>query len=373
MKKQTLPYLFLAYCLFITGCRPDERPPLHIPDVYDDSNFYLYATEELQVLHQFMALMAEAKKGRTTEKLVELNILNGYYTAGSPSLRDYSTAYYVNRMQGPTGWMSELSKASGNLWRPGTVSESGGFYAGYLFNKNGLEPEQVIEKGMYGAALFNHFLNLAKGEISLETVDRMLASFGASPEFANSYQAKFHANPDVFCASLAASRDKNDGQGLYTRIRDNFIKLQAAVKAGADYKKDRDEAILAIKDSWEKAHFATVVYYCNEAIGLLTKTNTTDAEKARALHVLSICVGCIHGWRILPDNHKRIAEYIIDDMLLQLNAPAENACSIWLYVTDPANQISNLSKIVKTIEDIYGFTPADMQDFKENWVSKQNR
>lgn len=373
MKKQTLPYLFLAYCLFITGCRPDERPPLRIPDIYDDTDFYLHAKEELQVLRQFAALIAEAKKGRTTEKLVPLDVLNGYYTAGSPSMRDYSTAYYANRMQGALGWMAELSKASGNVWRPGTSLETGGFYAGYLFNKNGLEPEQMIEKGLYGAALFNHFLNLAKGEITLETVDRMLATFGAAPEFANSYQSKFHANPDVFCASLAASRDKNDGKGLYTRIRDSFIKLQTAIKAGPDYKKDRDEAILNIKDLWEKAHFATVVYYCNEALGLLAKTNATDAEKARALHVLSISVGCIHGWRILPDNHKRIAEYIIDDMLLQLNAPAEDECSISLYVTAPDNWVPNLSKIIKTIEDIYGFTPAEMQDFKQNWVSKQNR
>ena len=181
------------------------------------------------------------------------------------------------------------------------------------------------------------------------------------------------ANPDRFCAGIAASRDKNDGNGLYTHIRDNFIKLQAAVKAGPDYKKDRDEAIGAIKHFWEKAHFATVVYFCNQAADILVKPNPSDAEKAKALHALSASVGCIHGWRSLPNGHKMMAEHLIDDMLLQLNAPAEDAASIWLFATDPANRIPKLYEIIKTIEDIYGFTPDEMRDFKENWVDKQNR
>lgn len=359
--------------MFITGCRPDERPPLRIPDTYDDSNFYFFAATEREVLKKLAALMSEAKKGRTTEKLVELAVLNERYLTGTPSLQDLSTPYYAHRMQGQEGWMSELAKASGNLWRPGMATETGGFYSGYLFNKSGLELEQLIEKGLYGAALFNHFLALTKNQITLQTVDQMLAIYGAAPEFANSYQSKFHANPDRFCAAIASSRDKNDGSGLYSRIRDNFIKLQAAVKAGPDYNKDRDEALEAIKNLWEKAHFATVVYYCDEAIGILVKPNPSDLEKAKALHALSACVGCIHGWKALPDNQKMIAEYIIDDMLLQLNAPAEGRASTWLFVTDPANRLPRLYKIIKTIEDIYGFTPSEMQGFQENWVFNQNR
>lgn len=357
----------------MSACRPDERAPLQVPPAYNDVDFFVNATHELGVLDQFQAMMDEAKKGRSTERKVALEVLNAHFTAGTPSLRDYSTGYYANRMQGVNGWLETMAKAGGNLWRPGMVSETGGFYAGYLFTSSGLELEQVIEKGLYAAALYNRFLNLAKGNITPETVDQMLAIYGASPEFANSYQSRLHANPDRVSAAFAACRDKNDEQGLYTQIRDNFIKLQAAVQAGSDYNKDRDAAIIAIKELWEKAHFATVVYYSQEALSLLKKNGLSDAERARVLHDLSACVGSVHGWKILPDKHKKIAEHVIDNMLRQLRAPADAPCTISVYLEDPPHEMQNLHEIIKTIEDIYDFTPSEIQDFSVNWVAKQNR
>lgn len=367
--KITLPlFAFLFLAAVFTACDDKEKKPLDIPSAYDGTAFETNAATQTGVLSRFTSLVNEAKKGRTAGVVVNADSLNYWYTTGNPGLQSLVSAYYAPLA---SDWMDQLGVASGNSYYPGPPVLSGGVYGGYLFDENGLEPEQMLDKGLYGAMLFHHFNELASGTITEATVDQMLAIFGANPTFPNSYQANLHAQPDKFIANYAARRDKNDGKGFYTNIRDQFIKLQAAVKAGPDYNEERDEAIAEIRLLWEKANAATIINYLYAVISKLSATNPTDADIASALHSYGETVGFTHGFRTL--NNKKITDTEIDELLTLLNAPANGTPTSYKFATDPVNELPKLTQVIGRLKSIYGFSDQEMEDFKKNWVAEQNR
>lgn len=367
--KITHPFLALLVAVAtFTACKDQDKTPLEIPAAYDGAAFETNAAPQLDVLARFTNLINEAKKGRTTGQLVSLDSLKYWYSTGNPSLLNLTSAYYSGKTN---DWVAELALASGNTYTPGAPTGNGGAYGGYLFDENGLELEQMLDKGHYGALLYKHFNDLATGAVTEATVDQMLAIFGANPTFPNSYQANLHANPDKFSANYAARRDKNDGNGYYTNIRDQFIKLQAAVRAGTDYNEERDEAIAEIRLLWEKANAGTIINYLYAVISKLSATNPTDTDIASALHSYGETVGFTHGLRTL--GNKKITDTEIDEILTLLNAPANGTPASYKFATDPLNELPKLTQVISKLKSIYGFTDQEVEDFKKNWVAEQNR
>lgn len=363
--------LFLLSFL-ITSCKKDKKP-LEIPTSYDASAYQTNTTKQYAVRGRLDTFINEAKKGRTAGVVVDAAVLNQLYTTGNPSLQSLTTAYYDGRLSGTNGWIQELTNASGGAYTPGTPTGQGGVFAGYLFDENGLEPEQLLEKGLFGAALYHHAITLMQGDITAATVDQLVAIFGAHPDFPNTPTAGKATNPDKFVANYAARRDKNDGQGLYTQTKNAFIKLQAAVNAGADYHAERDEALATLRLNWEKANFATVVNYCHSVISRMSGTNPTDSDKANALHAYGECVGFVHGWRTLPQTYRSITDAEIDEILILLNAPYNGVPTSYTFATDPVNQLSKLTQVIQKIKTKYGFSDQEIEDFKQNWVAVQGR
>lgn len=371
--KKSLLLLLLASAFWAVSCNDDEKDPLNIPSSYDGAAFESNAAAELKLLSNLTKLTNEAKKGRVNGTIIGLDSLFTWYAFDAPnSLENTATDYYDDRLQ---TWFNEITLASGGTYTPGAPAGGhGGTFGGYLFDENGLEFEQMIEKGQYGATLYNHANHLAgTSPFTAATADRMVAIFGANPTFPNSYQAALHARPDVFSANYAARRDKNDGTGFYTTIRDNFIKLQAAAKAGDDYHEEQHDAIHEIFENWEKSNFATVINYLNSVISTLSATNPTDAQKASALHAYSECVGFVHGFRTVAAEHRIITDTQIDLLLDLLNAPYNGTPTSYKFVTDPVNELPKLQTARAEIKAIFGFTDQQMEDFKKNWVVEQNR
>jgi len=154
MKHLRLLPAFAALCLsflLISSCKKDKKP-LEIPTTYDASAYQVNTTNQYAVRGQLDAFISEAKKGRTAGIVVDAAVLNQLYSAGNPSLKSLTTAYYDGRLSGTNGWIQELSSASGGAYTPGTPTGQGGVFAGYLFDEDGLEPEQLLEKGLFGAA-----------------------------------------------------------------------------------------------------------------------------------------------------------------------------------------------------------------------------
>jgi len=351
----------------------EENKTLSIPENYDATNFITSAATELSILNQLDALVKEMKKGRSTENLLEKNVLQNLYEAGSPSLADITTSYYDSKIIGETGFFAQLEKASGNDFNPESANETGGVYGSNLFNQFGLEPEQQVEKGLFAAALYNHFLSLSKSEITAKTVHQLIAIIGANPSFPSSNNSVIHESPDRFASVYIARRDKNDGNGFYSIIKQQSIRLQAAVNEGSEFNDERDEAIENIKQAWEKAIMATVINYSYATISTLSSTNPTDAQKASALHAYGEAVGFLHGWKTIPQADKIITDSQIDALLTLLNATSNGNTTSYLFITDAANQLPKLLEVISEIQNIYDFSSTDLEDFKKNWVSEQSR
>jgi len=371
--KGSLKLLYtLIFSLFILSCNDDERPTLVIPQEYDGTNFAINAAPATGLTGKLSELVTKARTGRTGAAVSATELFT-IYSSGSPSLQSAITTFYHGKLSGDAGYMNQLALASGNTYTPGTPTGNGGTYGGYLFDENGVEPEQLIDKGQFGATLYHQALSLLNQPLTVAQVDQVLALYGAHPDFANSNDATKHTNPDRFLANYAARRDKNDGTGLYTTIRDNFLKLRAAVLAGSDYRKEQEEAIAAIKENWEKANAATIINYCHDIIARLTATTVTDAAKAGALHAHSENIGFIMGWRTIADADKIITDAQIDEILTLMNAPVDGTPSPYLFVTNSAQELTKITQIIDKLQDIYGFTDQQIEDFKFNWVSVQAR
>jgi len=362
----------LMLLLFIS-CDKNEKTPLVIPATYDPSTFSANVITQNVIRDQLEAIVTAAKKGRADGVALDYNALSSLYNANTPSLKDVSTTYYAGRLDGAGNWLYEMAKASGANYTPGVTAGQGGTFGGYLFEENGLELEQLLEKGLFGAALYHHAITLMQGTITPSTVDQLLCIFGAHPDFPNTPTAANAANPDKFMANYAARRDKNDGKGLYIQTKFAFIKLQAAVKAGTEYDQERDESLTIIRENWEKINAATIINYCHSVIATMSATNPTDSDKAKALHAYGECVGFAHGWRTLPQAHKKITDAEIDQILVLLNAPYNSQPESYKFVTEPEKQLPKLIQIINLLKTKYQFSDSEVADFKKNWVAEQGR
>ncbi len=363
----------LALSAFLFSCDEETTevtfPTLEVPTTYQSENYGVNASTELAVRSNLSDLVTKMQVGRTGATVSEAELLAAF-NAGNPSLKAITTSYYAEKIP---NWFEELAKASGGTFNPTTApTGNGGVYGGYLFDENGLEMEQVIEKGLFGAALYNHALTIIKSDnISAADIDRLVAIYGAHPSFPNSGSAE--TNKDVFSANYAARRDKNDGNGLYTSIQKNLITAKAAIEKGQNYNQERDKALSDFRYNWEKSNMATVINYLQGTISRLSKTNATDADKASALHAYGEAVGFMHGWKGLSQNDKAISDSEIDQILVLMNAPANGTATSYKFVTDPFNELPKLQSAIDKLQQIYKFTEQEIIDFEYNWVNEQGR
>ncbi|MBL7999771.1 MAG: hypothetical protein JNL32_14190, partial [Candidatus Kapabacteria bacterium] len=281
-----------------------------------------------------------------------------------------ATPYYKEKM---SGFIAEIEKASGGTYNPKlspAQNGEGGTFGGYLFDENGLEMEQMIEKGAFASAQYNHALSVMNQPMSVANVDKLLRIFGGHPAFVNTDNST-NPNRDIHSAAYAARRDKNDGNGLYSQWKNAMLKAQAAAKAGDAYKQEYADAMADARLIWEKALMATVINYCHSAKAVFSKTNPTDAELASALHAYGEAVGFLHGWRTIPT--KKIIDTRIDGLLTLLLAPHNGTPTSYRFVQDAFNTVGNFDQTINQLRDLYGFTAQDIEDFKSNWVSIQQR
>jgi hypothetical protein len=362
--------LFLASALF--SCKKDEdKDPLQIPDNYDGVNYTTNTVSEYELRQQLKNLSTEMKKGRVSGITVDAATLNSLYNTGTFSLSYATTSQFKTKL---TTIFAELAAASGGAFDPALTpaqNGEGGVFGGsttFLFDENGLENEQVVEKGLFGAAMYHYAVTqYLSGDISLEDLDKSIALYGAHPDFPNSNKAANHTNPDEFLAGYAARRDDSSGNGVYLKVKKNFIKAQAAMKAGSDYNEELDEAVAAIKLNWEKGFAATVINYCFDAITKLSSTTPTDDTKAGALHGLSEALAFLYGLKYVPG--KKISDTKIEEILTKLRNPESGTASMHEFVKNPVQAVTDIEATIALIKTEYGFTDAEVESFKLNQVN----
>lgn len=372
MNTKTLTFLFLGIItLSLFSCKDDdENTTLVIPENYDASTFEANTTTEYEIITQLSNLASEMKKGRDEGVTVNASTLNSLYNAGSTSLNSITIPSYSSRMN---FFFEELAKASGGTFDPTLpVNGDGGVLGAYLFEENGAELEQLVEKGLFGAAMYHTVATSTfSGEITLEKLDKALALFGANPTFPNSNNSNLHNQPDGFSATYAARRDENTGNGFYRTIEKSFIKAQAALTQEGDFEKELNEAIEAILLNWEKALMSTVVNYCFSGIDKLSLTSPTDEDYGVALHALAEAVGFANGLK--GTGRKQISDSKIDQILSLLRYPNDGNISMHEFVKNPISAVSDLQEVINLVKNEYNFSNAEIEGFRKNWINEQQR
>lgn len=367
--------LTAAASLFLSSCSEEKLPvknPLNIPSNYVSVDYDTNTYQERQLFLRFSDLVASMKLGEDPSNTLDLNTLISLWNDGGS-----------NSLKAHAGWMSdhvelfcfpELVKHSGNIYHPdfGDTATIGGVFQSRLLNEGAFEILQGVDKGSYAGMFLYQILELQKGEFNQKTLDRMLALYGAHPSFPNTPTTANSIYPDRYMANYASRRDKNDSKGLYTGIKTEFLTLQAAIQAGDDYAVEKEAAFTRLVHNMEKALAATAINYMNSAIIKLSKTNPTDADKAGALHDLSEALGFIQGFSNLNSPYITIT----NDQILTLQGSLQvdgTKYSFYKFTNDPVNTLPDLLIAIDILNSIYGFTPAEMNDFKTNWVSAQGR
>jgi len=368
---RTLMMLCLAV-LVLSACSEDDPSNLEVPDSYNGADFETNASAELNLITK-LGNLASAMKAADGGNAVTLNSLTTAFNdnSGGNAIPDNITGFYANIVP-PS--LEELANASGGTYDPLLTPEQnapGGHYGSHLFNQYGLEPEQVVEKGLFAAMLYNTAVSVANGGFNAATTDRLLALFGANPSFPNSGSAD--TDPDLFPANYAARRDQNDGNGFYTIARDALIRAQAAIDQGSEFNDDRDGAIATFFDNWERSQAATIIYYLQFTITNLSATSPSDDDRANALHAYSEGVGFLYGFYQTSTARRTITDAQIESIATKIFAPIGGTPSLYVTVQDPVTNLPSLQEAIDDIQAIYGFTDQQVADFAINWVSQQGR
>ena len=362
--------------LTLTSCKDDDvdtKPTLTISSTYEDAGFTTNAQTQIDVRTRMAAIGTKAKTVRTAGTSVTRQELLDLFNVGSPNVQSVITDYFENALTSTNGYFQVIEDASaGGTYTPGTPQGQGGYFEGRVFDENGIEPDEVIDKGMYASVLFNYATTFMNENIQAADVDKIIALFGANPSFPNSGSANV-SQPDLLMANYAARRDKNDGNGIYTSFKKAAIALRAYIIAGSSFTTERDQEMNKLKAAWEKASAATVVNYCHASIEKFTLTSPTNADIASGLHAYSEAVGFMWGWKTIAQQHKIITDAQIDEILVLLNAPADGTPTSYTFVTDAVNQVPKLQTVISKLQSAYSFSNQDIEDFKRNWVADQGR
>lgn len=361
------------------GSTGDPCAPTDL-DTYDGAAFAANTGAEYALRDQLGALNALMRSAeQDLAVLPTVAELTALYEAGTPSLRSVTTAYYDGAL---TDFFADFEAAAGDVWTPASPPMGpGGQYGAYIFSAYGIDLRQAVEKGLFGAAFYNHALTLAGAATDEASLDRLLATFGAHPTFPGDSETAdpaLNPNPDRIGAQYAERRSPKDpsdpsrpadpaNPGPYFRIKEGFIRAQAAIRGGAACDEIRDEAIQQILVEWERVNAGTVIYYLNSAAILLTKDNATVADLSSGLHGYGEATSFLRGFRGLPAQRRMITDAQLDELLDLVGAPTDADATAYQLITDAAATVPNLLLASNELATIYAFTPQEVESFKVNY------
>lgn len=290
--KQTFTYLALSSVVFFTSCEKDEKkndvvdvPSYEIPESYNFENAsYSGQVERLNMLAELEAYLKTANNGdvidAATAKAMYAN--EGYTWTSSAfeieqptkNLKSKTTSDQQTEVESLIDQLADLS-VNGST----TTSEDGA--KTYLFDENGLEPIQLIVKGIMGSCFYYQGTSvyLSDGKMAVDN-DNLVEG--------KDYTKMQHHWDEAF-GYLGASVDfsgANTGGGIYwgkyakktlaggltsiDDLMDAFITGRAAID-NQEYTA-RDEAIGKVRANWEMIPVASALHYLNGAI-----VDVTDA------------------------------------------------------------------------------------------------
>lgn len=360
----------MVISLLISGCSgnsPVRKTPLNVPENYDAGTYSASTQGIYKMRTDFEGLIQKLKSARDKSVTLTNEELANLYAPLQPLTMPAFDPAVETLLQSAVSSSGKVFDAMNDPKN----NVSGGVYGGYLFDKYGRCIDETFQKGMYEALLYNQALESISDGVSATDIDKLVALFGASPSFPNTNKAT--ENADVFCASYAAQRDKNDGRGLYTQMKKALITAQAAEKSGSDYRDELNAAIADVKSVWERSMMATAISYLYSVMAKLSATDLTEAARASAMHSYGEASGILYGWRFLFTSQRIATDVQLDEVLSLIGIPWNQEPTIYLLWQQSYTELPKLETAIRKLQVIYGFTDAELEDFKTNWVSAQGR
>lgn len=294
-----------------------------IPSTYnftdDAGNSTVYYGGQTERLNQLEELVVYAKLGNS--QIVDAQVLkdmfantngngNGNFSfTSTKQLKDKCFTADQNLFE---TWMDELAIASQSFSSTASSGQAGILVNGsstYLFDANGVEHAQLIEKGLMGAVFFYQALNVYFGDSKMN-VDNSTALDPMNGEY---YTAMEHHWDEAFgyfgveidFPSTPADRfwgkycmAQNSTLNCNADMMNNFLKGRAAIVA--NIYTDRDAAILAIRKEWEEISAYQAMTYLDQAIANFGTNN------ALYLHALSEAYAFAWNLRYAPLETRRM-------------------------------------------------------------------
>lgn len=224
-----------------------------------------------------------------------------------------------------TQWFTAIETASTSYMSTATNGQAGTLTSGtstYLFDANGFQPSEMIEKAIMGACFEYQALNIYLGSTNM-------AADNTNPVAGQTYTALEHYWDEAF-GYLGVPTDFPTSPALAfwgkycNSVNTNVPALNANAVMMNNFKKgraaisnkvlvDRDAAIVEIRKMWENIAAYQAMRYLDLAV-----TNF-GTDQAKCLHVLSEAYGFINCIRYAPLETRRMTQSEIDALLAQFN------------------------------------------------------
>lgn len=354
MKNNLLRISAIIAVFALSACEKEESnvptPTYSVPTTYTFDNVnYTGQTQRIAMLDELVLEIRKANTAGVTTSAIKLkemysNINNPFsntdlnnsgkqlkdktFLADRATIEKYFDSLEVVSASTQTG-------ANGVAGRITTLDGA----STYLFDANGIEYKEVIEKGLYGSLLYYQMTSVyfsnEKMNVDNETVvagqgtamqhhwDEAFGYLGVPTDFPT------NVNGIKFLGRYVNLRDAKINCNKV--IMDAFIKGRAAIN-NKDYA-TRDAQIVIISNELEKAMAATAINYLNQA-----KNNFAD--DARRNHTLSECKGFLNALKY------NIRKKITDSQIAELQTLlGDNNYEITL---------NNIEAMKTLLADIYG-------------------
>lgn len=352
--------------ILFLGCDDDDgamNPALDVPTTYQSTNFATNVTAENTVVDELSTVTGavnDAESNAQTTPVAAIPYPATLNAVTLPAYRDIVSVAIDNLVL--------AANDDDGFQNPGlngtpAAGEEGGLLGSRLLDEHGLELEQMIQKGSFGAALYNHALTVINGDLSNSSaIDKLVEIHGTEPTF--------DVSETTAAATYSRRRSDLDAEtGFFFDIRDALLTAKAAIEQGDDFREERDQALEDYLNAWERSNFATVIYYANATRNQLTAAfalpegDDRDAALGNALHAYAEGVAFTAGFRGIAD--KQITDAQIDSILELLMAPYGQTPESHRFLNE-ASLLSNLQTIIDDIQLIYGFTDAEVNGFYVN-------
>ncbi len=219
------------------------------------------------------------------------------------------------------GFFDSLAIASQSYMNTASNGQAGVLTSGtskYLFDKNGKQYDEIIQKSIMGACFMNQALNYYFADAQM-AVDNTTAVDAANNKYYTqmehhwdeafgyfSVPVNFPTSPaTLFWGKYCDSQNATLGSNAI--MMNNFLKGRAAISNNK--LADRDAAIQSIRIMWENISAKQALKYLEEGIGYFGN------DDAKFLHVMSEAYGFAQNLRYAPESTRRMTQTEVNSLM----------------------------------------------------------